>query len=73
MVDATPRGMKIDPGAALDMTPTARGRRTLGSGGTRVYDGASEGCTDALSTGAALLASEQVGIAQWCLETTVAT
>ena len=28
--------------------------------------------TDALSTGAALLASEQLGLAQWCLDTTVA-
>ncbi|GAA3534462.1 acyl-CoA dehydrogenase [Aeromicrobium flavum] len=62
----------VDPITSLDMsrplaavTPTGEGR-VLAKG-----DAAVAAVDAALAAGAALLASEQVGLAQWCLETTV--
>jgi alkylation response protein AidB-like acyl-CoA dehydrogenase len=49
-----------------DLTMDGAPGRLLASG-----DAADRAVSAALTTGAALLASEQLGVAQWCLETTV--
>lgn len=62
----------LEPITSLDMTrPLAR--VTVTGTGTEVASGeAAVAAVDAaLAAGAALLASEQLGLAQWCLETTV--
>ena len=73
VVDAAAPGVTLTPVLSLDMTRPLVDLELSGAVATRVYvDGASETVRVALLTGVALLASEQVGIAQWCLETTVA-
>ncbi|HEY5856314.1 MAG TPA: acyl-CoA dehydrogenase family protein [Aldersonia sp.] len=73
VVDATAPGVTLTPVPALDMTRPLVDVDLSGAVPSREYvDGASESVRAALLTGVALLASEQVGIAQWCLETTVA-
>lgn len=62
----------LEPIVSLDMTrPLAR--VTLTGAGSEIASGAAadEAVDAALASGAALLASEQLGLAQWCLETTV--
>ncbi|HEX8780923.1 MAG TPA: acyl-CoA dehydrogenase family protein [Nocardioides sp.] len=64
----------IDPVVSLDMTRQVADVTLSGASGTLVASGP-EGASAvhaALLAGAALLASEQVGAAQWCLESTVA-
>ena len=73
VVDVISPGVSITPVLALDMSRPLVDVELSAVAANRIYiDGASEAVRDALSTGVALLASEQVGIAQWCLETTVA-
>ena len=64
-------GVEVSPVLALDMT------RPLANVGFRrrlrhAWVPARPRCDAALQTGAALLASEQLGVAQWCFETTLA-
>ena len=61
-------------GARPGYDETAGECRFSGAASSRVDDGAGARprCATALETGAALLASEQLGIAQWCFETTLA-
>ncbi|MBE1489837.1 acyl-CoA dehydrogenase family protein [Plantactinospora soyae] len=66
-------GVAVAPVVSLDATRPlcdivfahAPARRIAGP------DATARALTDALTAGAALLASEQVGVAQWCLDTTV--
>ncbi len=61
----------VSPLLALDMTRPLANVRFSGSASSRV--GTADGpVADALLTGAALLASEQLGVAQWCFDTTLA-
>jgi alkylation response protein AidB-like acyl-CoA dehydrogenase len=64
-------GVQITPLLALDMTRPLANVRFSAASSTPV--GAAGGAVAAaLETGAALLASEQLGLAQWCFETTLA-
>ncbi|WP_232248205.1 acyl-CoA dehydrogenase family protein [Streptacidiphilus rugosus] len=63
---------EVTPVVSLDMTRQLADVTLDGVAGTRVVADAEQAVRDALTAGAALLASEQVGVAQWCLETTVA-
>ncbi|OBK94449.1 acyl-CoA dehydrogenase [Mycobacterium asiaticum] len=64
-------GVEVSPVLALDMTRPLADVRFAGASSTRVGAGP-EVLAAALQTGAALLASEQLGLAQWCFETTLA-
>lgn len=64
-------GVEVSPRLALDMTRPLADVRFSGAASTVVGAG-SEALAAALQTGAALLASEQLGLAQWCFETTLA-
>ena len=61
---------------SLDLTRQVADVSFAGARGTRVgpddSDSADEAVARALTVGAAVLAAEQVGIAEWCLSTTVA-
>jgi alkylation response protein AidB-like acyl-CoA dehydrogenase len=59
------------PVLTLDMTRTLADVWFSGTTSTRIGAG-SAAVTAALQTGAALLASEQLGVAQWCFDTTLA-
>jgi alkylation response protein AidB-like acyl-CoA dehydrogenase len=61
------------PVSSLDMTRQLCDVALSGASGRPVATGpaAAAAVTAALATGAALLASEQVGLAQWCLDSTV--
>jgi alkylation response protein AidB-like acyl-CoA dehydrogenase len=61
------------PVVSLDMTRQLCDVTLDGASGRPLATGpaAASAVTAALTTGAALLASEQVGLAQWCLDTTV--
>ena len=63
----------ITPVTSLDMSRQVAHVSFDGAASTLVVEAAAGGTAvrHALLTGAALLASEQVGIAQWCLDTTV--
>jgi alkylation response protein AidB-like acyl-CoA dehydrogenase len=63
-------GVQISPLLALDMTRPLAAVSFSGSPSTCVGAG-DEPVTEAIRTGAALLASEQLGVAQWCFETTL--
>ncbi|MFE7418079.1 acyl-CoA dehydrogenase family protein [Rhodococcus sp. NPDC057529] len=73
---AVPRatnGVTITPVLALDMTRPFADIEFTGAHPNRVDQGAAEPAVHtALLCGTALLASEQYGVAQWCLDTTVA-
>lgn len=57
----------------LDMTRPLADVRLSGAASSRVGTGSAEAAlVSALQTGAALLASEQLGVAQWCFDTTLA-
>jgi alkylation response protein AidB-like acyl-CoA dehydrogenase len=65
-------GVKVTPVLSLDMTRPIADVEFSAAAATRVDKGCAEDAvTEALLCGAVLLASEQVGVAQWCLETTV--
>ena len=68
-------GVEVSPLLALDMTRPLADLRFSGVASAQV--GSRVGSADvalpaALETGAALLASEQLGVAQWCFDTTLA-
>lgn len=62
----------VTPLVSLDMTRQLADVTLDGARGTQVLDEATDAVRRALDAGAALLASEQVGVARWCLETTLA-
>ena len=64
-------GVEVSPLLALDMTRPLANVRFSGAASSRVGP-ADEAVAEALETGAALLASEQLGVAQWCFDTTLA-
>lgn len=69
-VPRTAAGVEVAPLLALDMTRPLADVRFSGVESSRV--GPADGPVgEALRTGAALLASEQLGVAQWCFETTL--
>ena len=62
----------LEPITSLDMTRPLARVTTVGPGAEIATGATADVAVDtALSAGAALLASEQLGLAQWCLETTV--
>lgn len=69
-VSRTAAGVEVTPVLALDMTRPLADVSFSAAESSRV--GPADGpVTEALRTGAALLASEQLGVAQWCLQTTL--
>jgi alkylation response protein AidB-like acyl-CoA dehydrogenase len=65
-------GVKVTPALSLDMTRPIADVEFSAVASTRVDNGTAEDAVaEALLCGAVLLASEQVGVAQWCLETTL--
>ncbi|WP_118914681.1 acyl-CoA dehydrogenase family protein [Mycobacterium shigaense] len=70
-VSTADAGVEVSPVLALDMTRPLARVRFSGARSSRVGPG-DAAVAEALNTGAALLASEQLGIAQWCFETTLA-
>jgi alkylation response protein AidB-like acyl-CoA dehydrogenase len=64
-------GLEVSPLLALDMTRPLADLRFSGVPSSRVGP-AETALRVALETGAALLASEQLGVAQWCFDTTLA-
>ncbi|GAA0946366.1 acyl-CoA dehydrogenase family protein [Pseudonocardia zijingensis] len=60
-----------DPVVSLDMARQLADVHLDGVAGTPVVAGAEPAIRRALLTGAALLASEQLGVARWCLEETI--
>jgi alkylation response protein AidB-like acyl-CoA dehydrogenase len=66
-------GVDVSPILTLDMTRPLANIDFSGAASSRVGAGsADDAVAAALQTGAGLLASEQLGIAQWCFETTLA-
>ena len=65
---------RIEPVVSLDMTRQLADVTLEGVAGQELLGGAQGGdaVANALEVGAALLASEQYGVAQWCLTTTIA-
>ncbi len=72
-VDASADGVTVTPVVSLDLTRQLADVTLAGATGRRVADGdaASAAVDAALLAGSALLASEQVGVASWCVESTV--
>jgi alkylation response protein AidB-like acyl-CoA dehydrogenase len=70
-VPRTTAGVEVSPVLALDMTRPLASVRFSGAASSRVGP-ADSAVAEALQTGAALLASEQLGVAQWCFDTTLA-
>jgi alkylation response protein AidB-like acyl-CoA dehydrogenase len=67
----TAPGVEVSPLLALDMTRPLATVRFSGAASSRVGP-ADAAVAEALQTGAALLASEQLGVARWCFDTTLA-
>ncbi|QYJ03536.1 acyl-CoA/acyl-ACP dehydrogenase [Nocardioides panacisoli] len=65
-------GASLDPVVSLDMTRELADVSLNHARGELVMADAESAVRRALDAGAALLASEQLGVARWCLETTVA-
>src|ERR1700728_1444310 len=66
-------GVTVTPILALDMTRPLANVDFSGAPSSRVGTAVADAAiATALETGAALLASEQLGVAQWCFETTLA-
>ncbi|OBJ19272.1 acyl-CoA dehydrogenase family protein [Mycobacterium sp. 1245801.1] len=63
-------GLRVSPLLALDMTRPLAAVSFSGTPSSRAGAG-DEPVIEAIRTGAALLASEQLGVAQWCFETTL--
>jgi alkylation response protein AidB-like acyl-CoA dehydrogenase len=70
-VSRTGAGVEVSPVLALDMTRPLADVRFSGAASSRIGP-AETALQAALETGAALLASEQLGVAQWCFDTTLA-
>ncbi|MEV0913845.1 acyl-CoA dehydrogenase family protein [Streptomyces sp. NPDC049967] len=72
-VDADAPGVAVEPLVALDLTRPLASVTLTGATGTRLADAgtAREAVRAGLLSGAGLLASEQLGIAEWCLTETV--
>ncbi len=72
-VAADAAGVVVSPILSLDMTRPLANVEFSGAASSRVGSAAGDAAVAAaLETGAALLASEQLGIAQWCFDTTLA-
>jgi alkylation response protein AidB-like acyl-CoA dehydrogenase len=72
-VSRSAAGLTVTPLVSLDMTRPLADLDFAGVTSTRVDSGNAEAAVrSALLCGAALLASEQTGVAQWCLDTTLA-
>ncbi|GAB3841326.1 acyl-CoA dehydrogenase family protein [Micromonospora andamanensis] len=73
-VDAAEPAVRTNPVVSLDATRPLVDIEFTAAPARRVAAGevAATAVTAALTAGAALLASEQLGVAQWCLDTTVA-
>ena len=69
-VSRTAAGVEVSPLLVLDMTRPLANVRFSAADSSRVGP-ADEPVVEALRMGAALLASEQLGVAQWCFETTL--
>jgi alkylation response protein AidB-like acyl-CoA dehydrogenase len=69
-VSRTAAGVEVSPLLALDMTRPLANVRFSAADSARVGP-ADEPVAEALRMGVALLASEQLGVAQWCFETTL--
>jgi alkylation response protein AidB-like acyl-CoA dehydrogenase len=66
-------GVTVSPILSLDMTRPLANIEFSGATSSRVGSAAADtAIAAALETGAAMLASEQLGIAQWCFDTTLA-
>jgi alkylation response protein AidB-like acyl-CoA dehydrogenase len=72
-VDAAADGVRRDGVVSLDLTRPLADIGLDGAAGRLVVagDAARAAVAHALTVGAALLASEQLGVAEWCLDTTV--
>ncbi|WP_297602193.1 acyl-CoA dehydrogenase family protein [Mycobacterium sp.] len=86
-VDVAAAGVQVSPLLALDMTRPLAGVSFSGTPSSRIGAGGRPGADarspaaargggarpapDAIRTAAALLASEQLGVAQWCFDTTL--
>jgi alkylation response protein AidB-like acyl-CoA dehydrogenase len=72
-VDATAEGVRRQSVVSLDLTRPLADITLDGAAGRLVASGpaATAAVRHGLTVGAALLASEQLGLAQWCLESTV--
>ncbi len=72
-VSVAATGVAVSPVLSLDMTRPLADVRFSGAPSSRVGRGSAQAALlAALQTGAALLASEQFGVAQWCFDTTLA-
>ena len=73
VVELGDSGIRIDPVTSLDMSRQVADVQLDGVAAPFVAEGpeVTEAVEAALTLGAALLASEQVGVARWCLETTI--
>ena len=73
VVDATAEGVQRTAAVSLDLTRPIGDIRVEGAAARQLAAGADAAAAVgyALTVGAALLASEQLGIAEWCLDTTV--
>jgi len=66
-------GVEVSPVLSLDMTRPLANIEFSGAASSRIGSAPADTAIEAaLQTGAVLLASEQLGIAQWCFETTLA-
>ena len=70
-VSRTAAGVEVSPLLALDMTRPLANVGCSAAASSRVGP-ADSAVAEALLAGAALLASEQLGVAQWCFDTTLA-
>jgi alkylation response protein AidB-like acyl-CoA dehydrogenase len=70
-VPRTAAAVEVSPVLALDMTRPLANVRFSGAASSRVGP-ADAAVAEALQVAAALLASEQLGVAQWCFDTTLA-
>jgi alkylation response protein AidB-like acyl-CoA dehydrogenase len=71
-VPVAQEGVTVTPAVSLDLTRPIADVTFTGAASTPLTGPAESALDGALWTAAALLASEQVGIAEWCLTTTVA-
>ncbi|MCE1180556.1 MAG: acyl-CoA/acyl-ACP dehydrogenase [Micrococcales bacterium] len=71
LVDVGSEGVTVTPVLSLDMTRQLADIELTGAAGEALEGDASAAVEAGLLTGAALLASEQLGVAEWCLETTL--
>jgi len=70
-VDATAEGVTRATVVSMDLTRPIADITLTGASGRRVSASAAAVVASALTVGAALLASEQLGVMEWCVDTTV--